>query len=329
MYRFIALLAASAAFVAQGSAQQYQRRATMVGGGSPNGGKCTVEVVVDGAADVEIRGDQASLRNLSGQQPQWRRFECSSPMPSNVADFRFSGVDGRGRQQLVQDPRNGGAAVIRIEDPDNGSEAYTFDITWGGYNTAYNQGPNRGNEPYDHNRYGNPGARFTTDQAVRVCQDEVRARATRQFGAHAIEFLDTRMDDNPGRNDWVIGRIDVLHGPREPEERLSFSCSVDFDRGSVRSVDLQPAGGRYPHSDEGYRAYGTNAVFQDCERAVRERLQADGNGWVQFLDTRVNDVPGPKEWIIGDVRTRRGVMTFSCVVDQRDGNVRVENVRPR
>src|SRR5690349_476088 len=118
MYRFFALIAASAAFVAQGSAQQYQRRATMVGGGSPNGGKCTIEVVVDGAANVEIRGDQATLRDISGQPPQWRRFECTGPVPSNVADFRFSGVDGRGRQQLIQDPRNGGVAVVHIEDPD-------------------------------------------------------------------------------------------------------------------------------------------------------------------------------------------------------------------
>jgi len=55
-------------------------------------------------------------------------------MPGNPANFRFSGVDGRGRQELVRDPRNGGVAVVRIEDRDNGSEGYTFDLTWsGGY----------------------------------------------------------------------------------------------------------------------------------------------------------------------------------------------------
>ena len=58
---------------------------------------------------------------------------CTGPLPRNVADFRFSGVDGRGRQTLVSDPRNNrGVAVIRIEDPQGGREGYTFDITWSG-----------------------------------------------------------------------------------------------------------------------------------------------------------------------------------------------------
>lgn len=99
-------------------------------GGNPERGKCTIEVVVDGAAEVEVRGDTANLRNLAGQPPQWRRFECNGPLPANPADFRFAGVDGRGRQQLIQDPRNGGVAVVRIEDPQSGSDGYTFDLFW-------------------------------------------------------------------------------------------------------------------------------------------------------------------------------------------------------
>jgi hypothetical protein len=115
------------------SGQNYERRAT-IRGGSPDRGKCTIEVVVDGAAEVEIRGDGAVLRNLAGRPPQWRRFECTGPLPGNPANFRFTGVDGRGRQTLIREPRNGGGAVVRIEDPDNGSEGYTFDLTWsGGY----------------------------------------------------------------------------------------------------------------------------------------------------------------------------------------------------
>jgi hypothetical protein len=84
--------------------------------------------VVDHAAEVEISGDTANLRNLAGSPPRWRRFECTGRLPRN---FRFAGVDGRGRQQLVRDPRNGGAAIIRIDDPGGGSEVYTFDIMWG------------------------------------------------------------------------------------------------------------------------------------------------------------------------------------------------------
>ena len=102
-------------------AQTQTIRATMTGGGGD--GKCTFEVEVDGAAEVEIHGDTGSIRALSGQPARWRRLVCNQPMPNNPADFRFQGVDGRGRQQLVRDPnQSGGVAVIRISDPKGGSE---------------------------------------------------------------------------------------------------------------------------------------------------------------------------------------------------------------
>src|SRR5512142_2168418 len=112
--------------ISAGFANAQTRQAAIIGGGDVLRGKCTVEVMVDGAARVEVRGDSATLRNMRGQAPQWRRFECTSPMPSDPADFRFAGVDGRGRQTLVRDPQNNrGTAVVEIEDPDSGAEGYT------------------------------------------------------------------------------------------------------------------------------------------------------------------------------------------------------------
>src|SRR3954468_23291671 len=94
-------LAACATLTTVVFGQTYQRQASIGGGGNPNQGKCTIEVVVDGAAQVEIRGSSATLRNLSGQPAQWRRFECNAAMPVNPANFRMNGVDGRGRQSLI------------------------------------------------------------------------------------------------------------------------------------------------------------------------------------------------------------------------------------
>lgn len=110
--------------------QSENRRADIRGGGDH--GKCTIEVVVDDVAEVSIRGDSAELRTLSGQDSEWRRFVCNQPMPMNPAEFRFTGIDGRGRQTLVREPGRGGPAVIRIEDPKGGREGYTFDIEWRG-----------------------------------------------------------------------------------------------------------------------------------------------------------------------------------------------------
>jgi hypothetical protein len=135
--RYLLIFAGAAALAGSLSGQSFERRATMRGGGGDRG-KCTIEVVVDGAAEIEIRGDRAVIRNLAGRPAEWRRFECNSIMPPNPADFRFQGIDGRGRQTLVRDPRGGSPAVVRIDDPQNGSEGYTFDIMWaaGGFAPA-------------------------------------------------------------------------------------------------------------------------------------------------------------------------------------------------
>src|SRR5690242_13843413 len=108
MYRrlFLTVFAGLAALASLGAQPPSPMRASIRGGGGAEG-KCTIEVVVDGAAEVEVRGDRANLRNLWGQPPQWRRFECNRPMPDRPAEFRFKGIDGRGRQDLIRDPRGG------------------------------------------------------------------------------------------------------------------------------------------------------------------------------------------------------------------------------
>ena len=115
---------------AQRGGRAESRRADIRGGGDH--GKCTIEVVVDDVAEVVIRGDSAELRTLSGQRAEWRRFVCNQPMPMNPTEFRFTGIDGRGRQTLVREPGRGGPAVIRLEDSQGGREGYTFDVEWRG-----------------------------------------------------------------------------------------------------------------------------------------------------------------------------------------------------
>jgi len=260
----------SAAVASALCAQGLSRRAVITGGGSPERGKCTIEVVVDGAAQVEIRGNTATLRDMNGRPPQWRRFECTGVMPPNPADFRFQGIDGRGRQTLVQDPRNGGAAVVQIEDREGGAEGYTFDVVWdarGGYTgnqpnyppadrgnpRGYpDNGPNRGRveggggwgePPYRPNYreseyYRRWGHGFGSDEAIRVCREAIYEQASRKFQTRDIHILNMRMDDKPGRNDWVMGRIDVH--PNNRGQVYNFACSVNFESGRVRTAEIEP-----------------------------------------------------------------------------------------
>lgn len=251
------LVMGALAFAAQGQMVQ-DRRAIFKGSASPDGGKCTIEVDVDDVAQVEISGDMGRIRTLSGQPSVWRRFECSSPMPPNVADFRFSGVDGRGRQVLVSDPRNNrGVAVIRIEDPKGGREGYTFDITWragapvsGGFGGGV--GPDRGRDGDrrdDDRRDGDrrdadrrdgdrrDGDRWEASKAIASCQDVVRDRAARDYGIRDLDFRRAAFDDNPGRGDWVVGTF-VGRGRGRDRDEYNFSCSVDFDGRRVRDVRI-------------------------------------------------------------------------------------------
>ena len=335
MHRLLTILAAAVVITSPVGAQQYQRRASMVGGSSGDRGKCTIEGVVDGAADVEIRGDQGTIRNISGRPAEWRRFECSAALPANPADFRFAGIDGRGRQQLLRDPRNGGVAVVHIEDTEGGSQGYTFDLMWGGGN---NPGPERSGNNSVVNGIGGAihGAltHFTTEQAVNVCQDAVRRQASERFGGRRIEFLNTRIDDNPGRNDWVVGAIDVFRGQNR-EERLRFSCSVNFDNGQVRSVQLDPMESRDRQFDRAPR-FTTEQAVNVCQDSVRREATNRFRGrHVEFLSARIDSNPDRNDWVVGTIDVIRGRdmsegrYRFSCSVNFDGGQVRSVQIDTR
>jgi hypothetical protein len=272
---------------------------------------------VDGIAEVEIRGDRGIIRNIAGQPAQWRRFQCSAPLPRDPVEFRFQGIDGRGRQELVRDPRNGGAAVVRIEDPKSGSEGYTFDLIWG-----------RGEiRPPDRIPDRVP-RRFTVEQAISVCQDWVRGQE--RFRGRRVEFINTRIDDNPGRNDWVLGLIQTYRGP-VADERLRFSCSVNFDTGVVRSAQVDPSEERRPS-----RRFTVEQAVGVCQDSIRRQAEDRFRGRrVEFVNTRIDDNPGRNDWVIGMIDVFRGRdysegrYRFSCSVNFETGVVRTADIDPR
>ncbi len=236
MIRRLALCFTIVTLAASVQAQSSSRTASRSGFRGDHG-KCTIEVNVDGVAEVEIQGDRGILYTLTGAPAQWVRFECNDTLPRVPDDFRFSGVDGRGRQTLIRDPRgNRGVAVIRIEDNKGGREGYTFDIEWRGYaNSSVNDGRfgDRGGFPGGFDRNNDAGA----GRAIEVCKDAARDRANRQYGYRNIEFGRVGIEDNRGRNDSVRGRFIYRRG--FSQEEFEFACSVDLSSGRVRNVELR------------------------------------------------------------------------------------------
>jgi hypothetical protein len=151
----VKLLIVVAVGIASLSGQRITDRQTANVRGGGGQGKCTIEVLVDDVAQVEIYGRNAVIRTISGAPSSFRRFECNQEMPNRPYGFRFAGVDGRGRQDLVNSPENGGPALIRIEDSKGGNEGYTFDIFWNGGNYSGRGGGFGGGGGFGAGGFGN------------------------------------------------------------------------------------------------------------------------------------------------------------------------------
>ena len=282
----VATLAATSGNV---SGQTFERKA-MIRGGSPDRGKCTIEVVVDGAVEVEVRGDTAVMRNLSGRPPQWRRFECTGPIPGNPANFRFTGVDGRGRQTLIREPRNGGGAVVRIEDPDNGSEGYTFDLTWSGgpgYPGGQAAPPYPGGQPgADRRDDRNPENRDDRDRGDRDDRD----RAYRDDDAYHHDRDERFRGEDMRRRLFERIREDLDH-----VQSGAFPFGADQYRLARTKQELDElqsklAAGRYDERELDEVIAAMDRVVRDNRLSNRDRdVLTDDLGRLREFRARHND----------------------------------------
>jgi hypothetical protein len=72
-------------------------------------------------------------------------------------------------------------------------------------------------------------------RAMENCRRGVTERL-RTEGYGRVEIGDMRVDNRPGRGDWLTGDVKGLHG--NTSEFFNFACSVDLRDGDVRSVDV-------------------------------------------------------------------------------------------
>ena len=219
LFLTLAVLVAVALLTPEVSAQSPYRRANLISTSDPYEGRCTISVVVDGATDVEIRGDSATLRDISGEPARWQRFECTGPLPYLPSDLRIRAIEGSGRMTLTHDTLNGGVAVVRVNNLGRGDELYTFDVFW-------NNGRPRSS--------GFADREVTDDDAIQSCRSAVENRI-RGDGYRYVRFGSMSTDDR-GASEFVTGTATGDRSYRS--EAFSFSCRVDPDNGQVRHVDV-------------------------------------------------------------------------------------------
>lgn len=322
-------------------------------GSGGTSGKCTIEVRVDASAEVDIYGDSGRLRTVAGQQATWTRMDCSDALPAAMSDFRFRGIDGRGSVKLAQDPRNNnGMAVVRIDDAKGGSEGYTFSIEWSGASAAAPTGGFQ-NSPYDltPNASGRRGAvrsarggnaNFSTERAIDLCRNEVRARGERDYGLRNIDITAAGVDTNSGRRDSVTGTFNDRSGSRRRDNAYRFNCSVDYNSGQIRTVEILRADGRPvegvsaspaygPSVSQGQGGYDQRQVFRACQDAIVARTARDGYQNVSFSSTEVDRRRA--DWVSGTFTASRGPVTdafdYGCSMDFGSARVRSVEVNRR
>ena len=101
------------------------------------------------------------------------------------------------------------------------------------------------------------------------------------------------MDDNPGRQDWVMGMFDVRRSPGR-DETYRFSCSVNFDTGQVRSAQIG-ARERFPAADAPVAGDSPpQQAVQVCESSIRQQAEERFRTRnVNFRGTALDNNPWP------------------------------------
>jgi hypothetical protein len=173
-------------------------------------------------------------------------------MPPNAPGFRFTAEEGRGRQSLVRSPRDGGPAVIRIEDHEGGAGEYRFEITWGG-RPQWDNRREQGAVPVDpRDRNG----------------DGVVDRRDMEYGQERDRFF---RGEGWRRNLFQRVREDVEHLERSTIPFTGDRARLMRTINELNSLQGKLSQGRYDERelDDVMRALG--AVVQENRMAPRDR----------------------------------------------------------
>lgn len=206
--------------------------------GGSGSGKCTFEIRTGGTADVEIRGSQGRVRPISGGPAQWVRLKCNQPLPTRPNNFRFKGIDGRGRQTLVRDPNsNNGTAVVRIEDNRGSMHGYTGDIMWNGAS-----GPS-GGSGWGNGGWGGNNNGGWSNNVVPNCQRAIRNQVAQRYNG-SVSFNGQPNQNKAGSFVMVDGNARV-QAKNNQWGSINYHCTM-HPNGNVADSNFNVTNGNLP-----------------------------------------------------------------------------------
>jgi hypothetical protein len=157
------LLAGVVPAAAQTDWQEIQPKRTRDYDDRKSEGYCAIRVWVDDLVIIHTRGDRVAFETVRGQRARDAGTECSQPMPAAdaLADFKWRGIDGRGRVELLEEPdrRNRYTAIVRIEDTRSGGQEHHFRLTWRNLRPGSGSSQSGGDWGRDRDSNWRPGSR--------------------------------------------------------------------------------------------------------------------------------------------------------------------------
>ena len=199
-------------------------------------GQCDIRLQVDNEAEVSVRGDRVYVRTISGRDARDDGSECNEAFPvRNARNFNFEVRDRRGEIVLVDESGRDGA-VVRIRDSSGGEGRYHFRLTWDISGSGGGGGGRFGDFDRPRGGGGSFGGSVGAAQAINICRSAVQDKIISDYRFSRVDIRNARADDRPGRNDYIIGEAIGRRGGSASE--FNFVCSVDFNSGRVRSVDV-------------------------------------------------------------------------------------------
>jgi hypothetical protein len=191
-------------------------------------GQCDIRLQIDGEAEVSVRGDEVSIRTISGRDGRDDGSECNEPLPGrNLQNFKFEVRDSRGDIRLLSEPSSHShfQAIVRIRDGSSGEGRYHFRLTWNLTGQPASSG-----RPFDDR-----GGKLEAPGRGPLAWNNVthfagRGQGTSEMtGYNSQRLLDSTVDIDRGGRILVSFRTD--NGPP-----LSFSGSlIGSDREGLRA----------------------------------------------------------------------------------------------
>ena len=169
------------------------------------------------------------------------RLKCNQPLPLRPNNFRFKGIDGRGRQTLVRDPNsNNGIAVVQIVDNRGGMQGYTGDIIWDGGSGTWN-GSGWGGGGWNNNNNNNWG-----NNLISNCQRNIRNQISSRYGG-SVSFNGNPSQRQAGSFVMVDGNARVQ--ARNSWGNINYHCTM-HPNGNVADSNINVVGGNLPGSPQ-------------------------------------------------------------------------------